>query len=534
MVPTWLNVSFRKGSKSTALNVAALCLIPTVLTTSIKTLTRFSPTRSITFGARSHVAVSFEMPEYTADVDALGRLLLLEAARLLGMEKRIRFYQAGSSEMFGKVASSSQSLWRGKGLRGLDHGKIEAGLGTGDYCAGGSEGGEATCVLKPARTPCREGVDTARSGTFLFQLGLDDAQLETLLLRVSDAQTRFRGSPLASVASQLEKEVVVHSIFGTNSIEGGTLTEEETQAALDLSPSETQDTEQRRAINLKRAYELAQKSVADPDWMLSEAFILSLHTEITQGLPDEYNRPGYIRDNPKNIATHVGDTAHGGRYKPPQYGKDIRTLLSALIQWHEQLKAAGIPALIRAPLVHYYYELIHPFWDGNGRVGRVIEASLLLAEGFRYAPFAMANYYHQNIDHYFALFNTCRKSAAKKRESPNTEFVSFFLEGMLATLHRLHDRVNGLIKVLLFETQLKRLHDDADINTRQYAIVSQLLERGQPINLSHLRKAAWYLGLYASLTDKTKQRDLKRLIDAKLIIKDKEERLWPGFVDVEY
>ncbi|MFC2503586.1 MAG: Fic family protein, partial [Cardiobacterium sp.] len=38
----------------------------------------------------------------------------------------------------------------------------------------------------------------------------------------------------------------------------------------------------------------------------------------------------------------------------------------------------GVPALIRAPLVHYYYEIIHPFWDGNGRVGRVLEASILL------------------------------------------------------------------------------------------------------------------------------------------------------------
>lgn len=103
---------------------------------------------------------------------------------------------------------------------------------------------------------------------------------------------------------------------------------------------------------------------------------------------------------------------------------------------------------------------------------------------------------------------------------------------MLTTLHHLHDRVNGLINVLLFETQLKRLTDDAEINIRQYAIVSQLLERGQSISLSELRKAAWYLGLYASLTDKTKQRDLKRLIDAELIIKDKEDRLWPGFVEV--
>ena len=66
--------------------------------------------------------------------------------------------------------------------------------------------------------------------------------------RVGDAHQRLRGSPLAQVANRLEKEVVVSSIFGTNSIEGGTLSEEETQLALDLDPAQVQDVEQRMLI----------------------------------------------------------------------------------------------------------------------------------------------------------------------------------------------------------------------------------------------------------------------------------------------
>jgi Fic family protein len=77
--------------------------------------------------------------------------------------------------------------------------------------------------------------------------------------------------------------------------------------------------------------------------------------------------------------------------------------------------------------MHYYFELIHPFWDGNGRVGRVIEASLLLREGFRYAPFAQARFYLEQVDRYFMLFNACRKRAAKAPEDANTDFVAFFL-----------------------------------------------------------------------------------------------------------
>ncbi len=66
------------------------------------------PDEIYNLGAQSHVAVSFESPEYTADVDALGTLRLLEAIRLLGLEKKIKFYQASTSELFGEVQETPQ------------------------------------------------------------------------------------------------------------------------------------------------------------------------------------------------------------------------------------------------------------------------------------------------------------------------------------------------------------------------------------------------------------------------------------------
>ena len=57
----------------------------------------------------SHVKVSFEIPEYTANVDALGTLRILEAVRLMGMEKKVRIYQASTSELYGKVNEIPQN-----------------------------------------------------------------------------------------------------------------------------------------------------------------------------------------------------------------------------------------------------------------------------------------------------------------------------------------------------------------------------------------------------------------------------------------
>ena len=66
------------------------------------------PDEVYNLGAQSHVAVSFECPEYTADVDAIGTLRLLEAIRFLGLEKKTKFYQASTSELYGKVQEIPQ------------------------------------------------------------------------------------------------------------------------------------------------------------------------------------------------------------------------------------------------------------------------------------------------------------------------------------------------------------------------------------------------------------------------------------------
>src|SRR5512140_2563263 len=66
------------------------------------------PDEIYNLGAQSHVAVSFEQPEYTANVDGLGALRILEAIRILGLEKKSRFYQASTSELYGLVQEVPQ------------------------------------------------------------------------------------------------------------------------------------------------------------------------------------------------------------------------------------------------------------------------------------------------------------------------------------------------------------------------------------------------------------------------------------------
>ena len=75
----------------------------------IRVIQEVQPTEIYNLAAQSHVGVSFETPEYTGAADALGTLRILEAVRLLGMTKAVRFYQASTSELYGKVLQVPQN-----------------------------------------------------------------------------------------------------------------------------------------------------------------------------------------------------------------------------------------------------------------------------------------------------------------------------------------------------------------------------------------------------------------------------------------
>jgi GDPmannose 4,6-dehydratase len=77
-------------------------------TNLVRVIQKVQPDEIYNLGAQSHVKVSFEVPEYTADVDAVGTLRILEAVRLLGMEDRVRIYQASTSELYGLVQETPQ------------------------------------------------------------------------------------------------------------------------------------------------------------------------------------------------------------------------------------------------------------------------------------------------------------------------------------------------------------------------------------------------------------------------------------------
>ena len=102
----------------------------------IRIIQQVQPDEIYNLAAQSHVKVSFDVPEYTAEADAVGTLRMLEAVRILGLEKKTKIYQASTSELFGLVQEVPQkettpfyqSVWCGQAIRLLDYEELPGKL----------------------------------------------------------------------------------------------------------------------------------------------------------------------------------------------------------------------------------------------------------------------------------------------------------------------------------------------------------------------------------------------------------------------
>jgi hypothetical protein len=179
--------------------------------------------------------------------------------------------------------------------------------------------------------------------------------------------------------------------------------------------------------------------------------------------------------------------------------------------------------MIRAPLVHYYFERIHPFNDGNGRVGRLIEKTILIASGDEYAGRGLDRYYLENIDDYFTVFNMVRKLEKTHPDECNHAFVEFVLTGLAQTIERLHHRANGLMGCFLVLAWLGDLLKNKAINNREYVLLDYLGTHTNPIRIADLKKIPWHKELYRQYSAATESRDWNHLLQSKLITKSGQD-----------
>jgi Fic family protein len=217
----------------------------------------------------------------------------------------------------------------------------------------------------------------------------------------------------------------------------------------------------------------------------------------------------------------VGDKAHGGIYTPPKIIEDVEMLMREFIDWINSDDLINEQVFVRAALAHYHFSLIHPFWDGNGRVARLIEASLLQSAGIRYVPKMLSNYYCRHVDDYYRAFSDTIK--AKKDVTP---FLEFNLRGVIESLQTMKTRIAILIRMLVMREHVRFLVSNKSISKRQNDLLTLLLDdsSGKPFTLHELQQAMPYAMLYRKVSEMTARRDLKNLLGLKLLSIDADNR----------
>lgn len=204
----------------------------------------------------------------------------------------------------------------------------------------------------------------------------------------------------------------IRTIHGSLAIEQNTLTLEQVTAVLNgkqvLAPPKD-------IAEVKNAYEIYERLEELDPYSVDD--LLTAHSIMTRGLVDE---SGVFRSKPVGVVDQEGHVLHFGTL--PQYVPD---LVMELLDW---VKSSDVHMLIRSCVFHYEFELIHPFADGNGRVGRLWHTLLLSKWNPAFAWLPVESIIHNRQQEYYESIN------ASNAAGESTVFIEFMFSAIKASL----------------------------------------------------------------------------------------------------
>ena len=229
---------------------------------------------------------------------------------------------------------------------------------------------------------------------------------------IAELVGRLTSTNQLSANPTLRRTNRIRTIHGSLAIEQNTLTLEQVTAVLNgkqvLAPPKD-------IAEVKNAYEIYERlDELDP---YSVDDLMTAHGIMTRGLVDE---SGMFRTRPVGVVDQEGHVLHFGTL--PQYVPD---LVMELLDW---VKGSDMHMLIRSCVFHYEFELIHPFADGNGRVGRLWHTLLLSKWNPAFAWLPVESIIHDRQQEYYAAIN------ASNDAGESTVFIEFMLSAIKASL----------------------------------------------------------------------------------------------------
>lgn len=236
-----------------------------------------------------------------------------------------------------------------------------------------------------------------------------------------------------ALAEQLYRVSVIKYIQGTSAIEGIHHSLEDVERAIKASaqpsPEYTEYTEEEIASFVRVVNTIRQNKQSGQSGPVTAEYLGDLNRAVLEGAPYEPGlNKGHLRHHQVTVLGHV-----------PPGPKYLKPLVRDLCRWCNEPNASGLQeqgllpmgqCLVRAILGHLFFEMIHPFGNGNGRVGRLLELDLLARGGVPFpAALGLTSYYNEHKTEYFEAI---RRSETDPDGQGAFVFVAFALEGLYA------------------------------------------------------------------------------------------------------
>lgn len=273
------------------------------------------------------------------------------------------------------------------------------------------------------------------------------------------------------VETNIRRQSVLKSSLFSARIEGNTLTLDE------IGRNPSKDQKKQEVYQVLKALEEVHKR-GDRD--ISTSFILRLHEIVMKGLTDT---PGKFRHEVSAIFNSAGIAI----YMPPP-PRQVPAMIERLIKFCNAPKEQFIP--IRAVLTHYTFEKIHPFLDGNGRVGRLLLQAILEKNDYSMKGLV-------TIEEYLDTHRSEYYSALEESERDVTGYIEFMLEALTDVSEKAKDMVIS-----------KQAGDIHDFLLPRRSEILRIIEEHQLVNFDMIRRR------FLAVNERTLRYDLKKLQDA--------------------
>jgi len=285
-----------------------------------------------------------------------------------------------------------------------------------------------------------------------------------------------------SWAEKLQEMELKREVAGTSKIEGADFTDRELEEALSGKAN---------PIDMTRSQKQARAAIETYRWIaalphdkpLDAYLVRAIHRKIVTGCDDDHCPPGELRGDGQNVT--FGRPRHRGVEGGADCEQALDRLLAALNQ-----EFRSHDRLIQALALHYHFGAMHPFYDGNGRTARAVEALMLQRGQLKDTLFiAMSNYYYDEKDEYLSTL-----SAVREKNYNLTPFLKFGLKGIAIQCNRLLREIRMHVQKSLFRDVMSSMYGRLQstkkraLAHRQCEMLSLLLERDSPIEYRDLYK----------------------------------------------